>query len=418
MLRHMEGWICPDCGARATDGGPCSACGEGPRLDLGHPETEHALRERDRLVVDRRVQRVTAIAVVGGIVGGGAVGLAMPRLLPIPFGGAIQGLIVMVLGAAAVRTLLLALWPPPRRFAFLDDGLTASIRGDATAMKLAETKKIAFVLLGLSVVGAAISLFVYFQKESAARAELERRQAAGLAWANLWQCTLGGFVASDEVPTRMRLIDLGDPPEGWPEACGTHASALFERLDDRDFGVALKQELRDRFGCQEACTVDRPAAQFVGLAAPPDLPEVTPTVPGPPQIDARLLDKRAFASFGGGDGRVIARDVAPDGKARLLLASRSRGHALCEVDPTEGVVACEPLALPVTESTLRLVAGGDEPVLLGRERALSPEQSFAASGAVIATYAGRRDGHAIVRLEDRVFEIARIATASRRSGRS
>jgi hypothetical protein len=408
MLRRMEGWICPDCGARSTEGGPCPACGEGPRLDLGHPETEHTLRERDRLVVDRRVQRVTAIAVVAGIVGGGAVGLAMPRLLPIPFGGAIQGLVAMVLGAAAVRTLLLAIWPPPRRFAFLDEGLTASIRGDATAMKLSETKKIAFVLLGLSVVGAAISLFVHFQNESAARAEIERRQAAGLAWANLWQCTLGGFVTSDEVPTRMRLIDLGNPPEGWPRACSEHAMALFERLDDRDFGVGLKQELRDRFGCEGGCTVDQPAAQFVGLRAPSDLPPVAPTVAGPPQIDARLLDKGAFAGFGGGDARVIARDVAHDGAARLLLASRSRGHAFCEVAPAEGTVACDSLALPVTESTLRLVAGGREPVLLGRERALAPEQSFSPDGSVIATYAGRHDGHAIVRLEDRVFEIALV----------
>jgi hypothetical protein len=293
---------------------------------------------------------------------------------------------------------------------------------DARASDQPNRRKL-WALAGIAAIGAGIYGYVRHRDRAAAEAAKATRQRAGQAWANMQQCLLGGKLS--EVPSlaaRVRRIELARTDGTWPGGCAEHVSALFQTLDDRTLGPALKQQLRERFACDQACNPHDPAAQLSGLydpAALAALPDVAPTVPAPAMIRSAFIGKEQMPQLAPGDARARARDYLADGRAHYLFNSRGKGLSLCTIAPdAEQASRCKQLSLGVTPATAELAPGADEPIIVAKRGSLDTPHHFNATGREVALHRGRRSGFTLDRIDDGTYSVEHVregeVTAKRR----
>jgi hypothetical protein len=401
--------VCSDCGARQDDAGDCAACGEGPLLDLGDAATRETLGqiEQQRRVERERKLLLLTVPIAIGL--GGAIGFVVPSL-PIPYGGPLTAILAMVVTGLAIRRLLVTLFPGKKRFPFLGETITESVRADAAAIRRGTAHKPLLALAGLCVVGLAIGGFAWYAKYRDAQASLH----AGQAWANLEVCAIGGpLEGSESLLERRRRIQLGGDDGDWPARCSEHAQTLFDAIDARIELRPLSNELRERFGCgkPQGCTVDQPWTQLDGLAATvaqAGFPPVAASAAPPAMIAARFLGKDAFATLGSNDDRIQDRDLLPSGGARLLVNSRRDGLRICDLHPdADDPFRChDTLRLEGASSSIRLVRG--EPTLSMRISAKGEQRFWSEDGSEVEAHDGVRDGFVLERGEGDRYRLGRV----------
>lgn len=406
-------FACTDCGARSATDGDCGRCGEGPLVDLDDPEVREALRKEDESRAEKHQGKLRQIAIVAGIVSGIALATVVPTVLLIPFGNVIQAVLLMVLAAFASLWALGAMIRPPLRYPYLAEDVTKSIRGSADAMKRDQAKGPLLVLAGLSGLGLLLGGLAAYAHYASKWALEDQRAQASQAWADLQQCAIGAVITDREtLHERVRLAELAGAREGgdWPARCGTYVTALYEATDEspKGFGADLRRELDERFGCAEACKVERIAEQLteLELVVSPLVTTATSSAAGPKMIEADLLTKRDFPQVGEGDAKLQDRDVLPDGTVRLLLNSYRSGLMLCEIEPGSHESDCAALRLPLTSSTVALVPQADVPSVMGRRTAYAELQTFGEDGEELPLWAGRRDGFSLHHDEGRTWVVS------------
>lgn len=413
-----ERFVCTECGVRAAERGDCAACGEGPLVDSDDQSAIEVLRQLDQQAADKRRRQITAIAVPIGMAAGGALAFVVPAMLPIPFGRPLQAVVMMALVAFGVVKGLGALWPPNKRFAFLDGEMSASVRGAVGAMQMAETRRPLIIVGVLAVIGTGIGVFAYLQGVAAEQEKVATRARAAQAWADMQQCLLGDeLVRVSSTAGQVRRIELaGNDPKkegAWPHACAEHVTALFESLDDRDFGPQLKQELRDRFGCEGACNPNEPGSQLEGLAAvvaAAGIDHATARVAAPTMVTDTFITKEEIGQIAPGDARIQGRDYLADGTARYLFNSRGQGLSYCEIAPdaADGRT-CGALSLPISSGMAKLVEDAGETIIEGRARALDAGRYFDTRGRDVALYEGKADGFVLSAQEERRYLVEHVA---------
>jgi hypothetical protein len=284
---------------------------------------------------------------------------------------------------------------------------------------------LALALAAVAVAGGAAALWSRSESERAEGAERERRARAAQAWADMQQCLVGARLG--DVPAldeRVRRIELAgeksDAEDGWPRRCGKHVSDLYQALDDHSFGAALREELRQRFACANACSPSAPAAQLAGLldaASAAGLALVEPTVAAPAMVTTALLSKADLGQISEGDTLVRDRDHLPDGSARYLFDSRAKGLSLCEVRPdAERGLDCRAARAPISAASVALVPGASRPLLRGREPTAAPT-AFDLAGDPVRLHGARESGFSVRRGDGAVL-VAHVregaATAERK----
>lgn len=410
-------FVCTECGVRAGERGDCAACGEGPLVDIDDQNAIEVLRQLDQQAADKRRRQITVLAVPVGMAVGGALAFVVPAMLPIPFGRPLQAVVMMALVAFGVLKGLSALWPATQRFAFLDGEMSASVRGAVGAMKMAETRRPLIVLGVIALLGTGIGVFAYLQRLAAEQTKSETRARAAQAWADMQQCLLGAELALiPSAAEQVRRIELaGNDPKkegAWPRSCAEHVTTLYQALDDRDFGPELKQELRDRFGCEGACNPNEPGLQLEGFAAvvaTAGIAHVSPSVAAPTMVTDTFITKEEIGQIAEGDARILGRDYLADGRARYLFNSRGQGLSYCEIAPdSEEGRTCNRLALSISSGTAKLVDGSDELIIEGRASAFDAGRHFDARGREVALYHGKADGFVLTPLEERRYLVEHV----------
>lgn len=246
-------------------------------------------------------------------------------------------------------------------------------------------------------------------EEAAAEAAARR---AGQAWANLWQCTLGGSVPDAEIPARARQISLAsEVSSGWPGTCSEHVTKLFGQITEASH-PALRAVLRERFECDTTCRVHAPARQMVNLAHHgASLPSLPPDVPAPPMAPPPALTKTSLHVIAPADAEVIRRDVDA---GRLELRSPSQGRFVCALDVDAKKASCTKLGVDVPPEAV-LVADSDRMLLVEGKKTYAPD------GTEVKTHVGRVEGRTLFlqgkRDTARRWEVAEVrrGTATRRA---
>ncbi len=269
-------------------------------------------------------------------------------------------------------------------------------------------RRLRLLVGGLALVAGGVGLFAYLDGRAAEREEAARRARAAQAWADAQQCLLGARLAEVPVPAaQVRRIELaGNDPraaDGWPRACATHLTELYQALDDQAFAPSLRRELRERFGCADGCASAEPATQLVGLAEvvlEAGLATVPPRVAAPSMVTTSLFTKDEVGQLAPVDARIQSRDYLSDGRARYLFQSEGRGLSFCELAPdsAEGR-RCAALALPIPPSSAELVRGAPELLVRARTDGLEVPRHFDGRGAAVAATPGlrlsRREGRRV-----------------------
>jgi len=311
---------------------------------LDEPETVALLVAEDEQRSEQRKRSLLWVSLPVGILLGALGGWFAPKILPIPFGLALQAILLMTLLALLLQQLLQRVLPAPRRFPELvDDRVTLSVKQAAGAMRLAEAKKPLLALGLLLLIGLGLSVASFFSKRAAQQQAAQRLLQAGLAWANLSHCLLGDALSPGEtILERTRRIELG--PERaigtWPERCGRFADALFSATAPRGPSAKLNNQLLRRFGCDPRCSIDAPARQLPGLAelaVEAGLSRVTPTTSAP-RMSGRLIDKTKLPALAIPRANLEDQQLLDDGSVRLLFSLSRSSRQVCTVAP-DGEIA-------------------------------------------------------------------------------
>lgn len=243
------------------------------------------------------------------------------------------------------------------------------------------------------------------ERDREAAAQQAAKEEAGQAWANLWQCALGGTVPDAEIPARARQIALAQtnsPAPGWPDTCSQHVASLFGHITEASH-PALRAALRERFECDTTCRVHEPGRQMVNLAPlGADLPVVPPEVPSPSMAPPPLLTQPGLHVLAPADAEVVRRDVEA---GRLELNSPSQGRFLCSLEVDAKKATCTKLGAEVPPDAV-LVADSDRLLLVAGKKTYAPD------GEEVQTHVGRVEGRTLFlqgkRDDERRWEVAEV----------
>lgn len=272
---------------------------------------------------------------------------------------------------------------------------------------LGPKQKKAIIGLGLVLVVATLlgrSVFDARERDRDAAAQRAARQQAGQAWADLWQCTLGGTVPDAEIPARARQIALAQssPSPSWPGTCATHVNRLFGHITEVSH-PALRAALRERFECDTTCRVHEPGRQMVNLAPlGADLPMLPAEVAAPPMAPPPALTKTGLHVLAPADAEVVRRDVEA---GRLELNSPSQGRFVCSLEVDAKKASCTKLGAETPPDAV-LVADSDRLLLVEGKKTYAPD------GREVKTHVGRVEGRTLFlqgkRGDERRWEIAEV----------
>ncbi len=220
------------------------------------------------------------------------------------------------------------------------DEPSSSVKQAAGAMRLAEAKRPLLALGVLVLVGLGVSVASYYNERAAEQRAEQRRQQAGLAWANLRSCLLGGALEPGEtIAERTRRIALAagrtrNAEGDWPSRCSGFAEALFRATDDRGPSARLHSQLRRRFGC-EPCLSNAPADQLPGLTELVASAGLVPGVPTAtaPNMSGRMIGKAGLPTLTIPRANLEQQQLLDDGSVRLLFSLSRSARQLCTIAP-------------------------------------------------------------------------------------
>lgn len=239
-------------------------------------------------------------------------------------------------------------------------------------------------------------------REGETEAAQAAQRRAGQAWANLWQCALGGEVPDVEIPARARRIALAAEAPSWPASCSEHITKLFARITEASH-PALRAALRERFECDTTCRIHDPGRQMVNLSPLGDgLPAVPPEIPAPPMAPPPAVTKTSLRVIAPADAEVVRRDVDA---GRLELNSPRQGRFVCSLEVDTKKATCTKLGEEVPPEAV-LVARSDRMLLVEGKKTYAPD------GTAVTTHVGRVEGQTLFlqgkRDDERRWEVAQV----------
>lgn len=376
-------YACSDCGQRQPEAGNCSACGEGPVLDLDAAGTIEILQQQDRTRADRRRSIALWVALPAGMVTGAVFAGLLPNVLaaiplPIPFSLPIKVVVLMILVTLAIMQIILRAFPANLWFQDLEPE-SKSTRDLTLGMRAAPSRG-TFIRVGLLIAAGAVVLGLGTVATTyGEQAAAEETAAAQATYATLEACLLGDDSMTG-VDDRLRRVELGmesKNDDGWPGRCNEPAKALYDTLEGSESFGSLRITLGTQLGCDKGCDLVAARSQiaaFLSAARSAGLrAETDPNGTTPPVYDGSMLKADAFPPIGAKTLKLMDYTYLGD---ELVALMHEPGQSMfaCKVDFGNGArsMSCESLfdaRSPVAVSSGALLRDGSEVVVHGVTKA-------------------------------------------------